>query len=159
MMDFLDVLVFAGMVLLRFGVPLVVLLGVGYLLKRLDRRWEREAWEERRKAQEAETPAEQPSVPVSDKRPVAPVRTPAPGPVIPFIPPQVRETPRPQPGLAMPRVAQRCSDVKGCSETDRAKCPAPQNPQKPCWQARFDAEGHIPEDCVNCDIFQRYPMM
>jgi len=158
MMDILDVLVFAGMILLRFGVPLLIVLGVGYLLKRLDRRWEREAWEEQRKARGAEAPAEQqPGVPVPGKRPAAPVR--APGPVMPFIPPQVRETPRPQPGLVAPHVAQRCWDVKGCSEADRAKCPAPQNPQKPCWQARFDAEGHIPEDCVNCDIFQRYPLM
>jgi hypothetical protein len=49
--------------------------------------------------------------------------------------------------------------VKGCNDTSKAQCAAPQHPDKPCWQARFDAEGAIPEDCVGCDIFQRYPMM
>ena len=43
MIDFIDIAVFAGMVFLRVGVPLLILVGVGYLLKRLDRRWEAEA--------------------------------------------------------------------------------------------------------------------
>jgi hypothetical protein len=161
MIDFTDMLVFAGMVFLRFGVPLLIVIGIGYLLKRLDRRWEAEAWAEQRKATgaEAEVPAEQPSIPAPTQRPTVPARTPAPAPVLPFIPPPVRETPRPQPGMTATRAAQPCYDVKGCSDTSKAQCAAPQHPEKPCWQARFDAEGAIPEDCVGCDIFQRYPMM
>jgi hypothetical protein len=161
MLDFLDLLVLAGMVLLRFGVPLLIVVGVGYFLKRLDRRWEREAWEEQMKAKAANAPAEQPSVPAPapTRRPVAPVRMPAPGSVIPFIPPQVRDTPRPQPGVMAAQVAQPCWTAKGCSEAKKAECAAPQHPEKSCWQARFDAEGQIPEDCVNCDTFQRYPLM
>jgi hypothetical protein len=159
MINFTDMLVFAGMLFLRFGVPLLIVIGIGYLLKRLDRRWEAEAWAEQAKAQAAEVPAEQPSVPAPCPRPAVPARTPVPAPVLPFIPPPVRETPRPQPGMTMARAAQPCYDAKGCSDTSKAQCAAPQHPEKPCWQARFDAEGAIPEDCVGCDIFQRYPMM
>jgi hypothetical protein len=157
MINFTDMLVFTGMLFLRFGVPLLIVIGIGYLLKRLDRRWEAEAWAEQRKTQAAEVPAEQPSVPAP--RPAVPARTPVPAPVLPFIPPPVRETPRPQPGMTMARATQPCYDVKGCSDASKAQCAAPQHPEKPCWQARFDAEGAIPEDCVGCDIFQRYPMM
>ena len=157
MINFTDMLVFTGMLFLRFGVPLLVVIGIGYLLKRLDRRWEAEAWAEQAKAKAAEVPAEQPAVPAP--RPAVPARTPVPAPVLPFIPPPVRETPRPQPGMTMARTAQPCYDAKGCSDASKAQCAAPQHPEKPCWQARFDAEGAIPEDCVGCDIFQRYPMM
>ena len=153
MINFTDMLVFAGMLFLRFGVPLLIVIGIGYLLKRLDRRWEAEAWAEQQKAKEAGVPAEQPSVPAPAPRPSVPARTPAPAPVLPFIPPPVRETPRPQPGMTVSKASQRGSDAS------KAKCAAPQHPEKPCWQARFDAEGAIPEDCVGCDIFQRYPMM
>lgn len=159
MMNFLDLLVVAGMFLLRFGVPLLIVIGVGYLLKRLDRRWEREAWAEQEKAKAAEAPAERPSVPAPAKRPAAPVRKPATGPALPFIPPQVRDTPRPQPGLMAVKAAQPCWQTKGCDEAKKAQCAAPGHPEKPCWQARFDAEGQIPEDCVNCDTFQRFPLM
>ena len=61
MINFTDMLVFAGMFFLRFGVPLLIVIGIGYLLKRLDRRWEAEAWAEQAKAQAAEVPAEQPA--------------------------------------------------------------------------------------------------
>jgi hypothetical protein len=158
-MDFLDLLVLAGMTLLRFGVPLLIVIGIGYLFKRLDRRWEREAWEEQQKAKDAEAPVEQPSVPAPVKRPAVPVRKPVPGPALPFIPPLVRDTPRPQPGLTVAQVAQPCWNMKGCGEAKKAECAAPQHPEKPCWQARFDAEGQIPEECVNCDTFQRFPLM
>ena len=43
MMDFIDLLGVIGMFLLRVGVPLAITVGVVYLLKRLDRRWEAEA--------------------------------------------------------------------------------------------------------------------
>ena len=49
MINFTDMLVFAGMLFLRFGVPLLIVIGIGYLLKRLDRRWEAEAWPSRRR--------------------------------------------------------------------------------------------------------------
>ena len=156
MINFTDMLVFTGMLFLRFGVPLLVVIGIGYLLKRLDRRWEAEAWAEQAKAKAAEVPAEQPSVPAP--RPAVPARTPVPAPVLPFIPPPVRETPRPQPGMTMAGLRNHATTQR-CSDASKAKCAAPQHPEKPCWQARFDAEGAIPEECVGCDIFQHYPMM
>jgi len=41
-----DALVIAGMFILRLGVPLAITLAVGYLLLRLDRKWQAEAWAE-----------------------------------------------------------------------------------------------------------------
>ncbi len=42
-----QVLIVIGMFILRLGVPLAVTLGIGYLLRRLDARWEAEAIAER----------------------------------------------------------------------------------------------------------------
>jgi hypothetical protein len=154
----LDLLVVVGMAFLRIGVPLLVIAGLGYLLKRLDAKWEAEARAYTAK-QAVEAPAIQPTAPKPAVRPVAPVRAPQPGPALPFvIPPAAAKEQRIQPGM-MAQSAQHCWDVKGCSEASKAQCAAFKQPDKPCWQARFDAEGHIPEDCVNCDIFQRYPAM
>ncbi len=41
-----DAVVIAGMFILRLGVPLAITLAVGYLLRRLDRKWQAEAWAE-----------------------------------------------------------------------------------------------------------------
>jgi hypothetical protein len=41
-----DVLVIAGMFILRLGVPLAITLAVGYALLRLDAKWQAEAWAE-----------------------------------------------------------------------------------------------------------------
>ena len=41
-----DALVVAGMFILRLGVPLAITLAVGYLLLRLDAKWQAEAWAE-----------------------------------------------------------------------------------------------------------------
>lgn len=162
MPNFIDFLIFLGMVFLRFGVPLLIVLGIGYLLKRLDRRWEAEAREYAAR-QAAQQPQVQPKAPRPVERPAVPVRTPAEMPQMPFIvPPPVAirdsQLPLPQPGLvATP--PQACWDAQKCPADKKAQCAAPQHPEQPCWQARFDAEGHVPEECVNCDIFQRYPMM
>lgn len=157
MPNFIDFLMVLGMIALRFGGPLLVIVGIGYLLKRLDRRWEAEAREYAAK-QAAEQPAVQPETP----RPTVPARKPIPAPApLPFIiPPAVQKDQRVQlqPGMTV-AASQACWDVKGCGDTKKATCAAPQHPEQPCWQARFDAEGHVPEECVSCDIFQRYPVM
>jgi hypothetical protein len=146
MIEFFDILVIAGMFVLRIGVPLALVLGIGYLLKRLDRRWAEQAWTEQAKAQPAARAAAA----------ALPGRTGAdiPGPQLPFEP----SLGRLQPGLAA-APARACWDVKGCNEARWADCPAYQHPDVPCWQARFGTEGHIPETCVGCEIFQRYPFM
>ncbi len=57
MLDLTDIAVFTGLLLLRVGVPALIVLGIGYFLKRLDRRWEAEA-----RAYQAKVAAEQPAV-------------------------------------------------------------------------------------------------
>ncbi len=148
MPTFLDFLVVIGMVTLRVGAPALVLVAFILGLKRLDRRWEAEARDYAAKHPEAR-PAVQPTAP----RPTAPVRMPAPTPepALPFIiPPAVKEQ-RVQPGVAMG------GQQPLRSETKKALCSTPQDGEQPCWQIRFDAEGQIPEECVACDVFQRYP--
>jgi hypothetical protein len=170
MIDFTDIAVFAGMVLLRVGVPLLIVLGAGYLLKRLDRRWEAEAREYQAKMA-AEQPAKQPEMPAP--QPAAPARKPGKQPTtpqpLPFIPPPTpSKEQRPalyaQAGVAVSKAGlsasgKHCWEEHGCSESKMSSCAAPSHPDQPCWQARFNAEGHIPEECVSCDIFQRYPSM
>ncbi len=164
MISFIDLLVVIGMFLVRFGAPLVIVLALGYFLKRLDARWEAEA-RAQREAEAAERPAQRPSVPKPAERPATPKRAPVPAPMPqqPFIiPPAMARGgagQAAQPGLMAQQPAAYCWDVKQCSAEQRANCAAPQQPGMPCWQARFDAEGKIPDDCVNCDIFQRYPLM
>ena len=157
MMSFIDVLGVIGMFLLRVGVPLAITVGVVYLLKRLDRRWEMEARAEQRAGKAAEQPAERPVISPPVVRPATPKQ--APSPELPFIPPPAAPDRRIQPGLVATPVGQPCWNVKGCSPDKLEKCASPRHPEMPCWQARFDAEGQIPEECVGCDIFQRYPVM
>lgn len=169
MIDFVDIAVVAGMMFLRIGVPLLIILAIGYGLKRLDRRWEAEARRDAAKRAgeqpQPEIPAPQPSAPAPVGRPGKQPVTPQP---LPFIPPPVRNEERPslyaQVGLSSAKSglsasAKHCWDEKGCSESQMQACPASAHPDQACWQARFNAEGHIPEECVSCDIFQRYPTM
>ena len=62
MPDFVDFLVFLGLVMVRFGVPLLVVVGGAFLLKRLDRRREAEAHEYAAK-QAAAQPEVEPELP------------------------------------------------------------------------------------------------
>lgn len=154
MLTFMDLLAVIGFFALRIGVPLLATAGLVYLLKRLDRRWEAEA----RAMQPRVQPTAQPGV---APRRGATVRVPtSPQPALPWAPPPpMGRVPAPQPGLMAAPAPQPCWATKGCSDAKRANCAAPQHPELPCWQARFDAEGAIPEDCIQCDAFQRYPMM
>jgi hypothetical protein len=164
MIDFVDMAVVAGMMFLRIGVPLLIVLAIGYGLKRLDRRWEAEA-----RAREAKMASEQPGIrpQVPAPQPTVPARRPGKQPVtpqpLPFVPPAAlnKESQRPvmyaQAGMSA--AGKHCWDEKGCSDNKKQTCAAATHPEQPCWQARFNAEGHIPEECVHCDIFQRYPSM
>ena len=148
MMNFIDLMGVIGMFLLRVGVPVAITAGMVYLFKRLDKRWEMEARAERKAGKVAEQPA---------RAPVAPGK-PAPAPELPFIPPPAAPDRRIQPGVSAAQVVQPGLTAKS-SRSAKAMCDAPQNTGQPCWQARLDAEGQIPEECVGCDIFQRYPVM
>jgi hypothetical protein len=148
MMNFIDLMAVIGMFLLRVGVPLGITVGMVFLLKRLDRRWEMEARAERKAGKAAVQPA---------KAPVAPGK-PVPSPELPFVPPPATPDRRIQPGVSAGPAIQPGLSAKS-SRTEKAMCSAPQNADRPCWQVRFDAEGQIPEECVGCDVFQRYPIM
>jgi hypothetical protein len=148
MMNFIDLMAVIGMFLLRVGVPAAITVGVVFLLKRLDRRWEIEARAERKAGKVAGQPA---GVPVAPSKPL-------PSPELPFIPPPAVPDRRIQPGVSASQAVQPGLSTKS-TRAEKALCDAPQNANKPCWQVRFDAEGQIPEECVGCDIFQRYPVM
>lgn len=134
MIDFTDVLVVMGMFALRVGVPAAIIALAVYWLKRLDQRWEAEARAERALTKRAE--------------PVRPATRPQ---------PQTRPAAEAQPGLAV-ATGEPCWDVNACPEGMKANCPAYKNPEQACWQARLQAEGKIPENCVTCEVFQRYPV-
>lgn len=112
-----------GLFALRCLVPLALTVAAGYLLARLDKRWqaaaraEREAWTE---VEESERP----------------VHLPQPG------------APR-----ILPLIAAPCWVQKGCDPATRSKCPAYLKPNGPCWSARLKAEGELPTSCVTCTLF------
>ena len=76
MFDLTDIAVFIGMLLLRVGVPALIIVAVGYGLKRLDRRWEAEARQYQAKVA-SEQPAVQPEVPAPQPAVPAPAASPA----------------------------------------------------------------------------------
>jgi hypothetical protein len=161
MINFTDFLMLAGMFLLRFGVPALVVVGLGLLLKRLDARWEAEANEYAAK-QAAERPAIQPEAPKPAERPATPARKPVETPQLPFIipPAPIRDQRQQiaQPGMQAP-VADAGRGVSRASAGSKVQCSAPQNAGQPCWQVRLNSEGKIPDECVTCEVFQRYPTM
>ncbi len=150
MINFADIVVVIGLFMLRIGVPLAMMVGLVYLLKRLDRRWEAEARAELAAQQAAAKAAQQPAG-LAAKSQVAAART------------VTSETPASKlpvsAGLVVPSAGmQACWDIKNCAETKYKECPAYLQPDQPCWQARLKAEGKIPETCPTCEIFQQYPM-
>jgi len=56
-----------GMFILRLGIPLILTLSVGYLLRRLDRNWEAEATARRRALDAAMLAAHLPQIPTIDQ--------------------------------------------------------------------------------------------
>jgi hypothetical protein len=137
MVGFTDVFVVIGMFALRFGVPLAITGGLVYLLKRLDRRWAEEAW-----AGVEEQVAEQPVASVRPQRSLEMDR--------PFVPQPMAAQGKDVVGPQMPSM-QPCWEMNECSEAARSKCPAFLHPDQPCWKARFEAEGHMPEGCSDCE--------
>jgi hypothetical protein len=46
-----------------------------------------------------------------------------------------------------------CWVTNSCSETKLLNCPACQQPEIPCWLARFRTEGRLPAKCYGCRYF------
>lgn len=116
---------------MRLGVPIFITLGLGYLLKRLDARWQAEAREARKAATPAVAAVNRPATaakPVGQR----------------FI----------QPLYALNAVAAPppCWTAKGCTDAMRTTCAASHQPNVPCWQARTTAEGRLPSECKGCEL-------
>lgn len=127
-----NVLLVILLFIMRLGIPVLVTVAIAYGLRRLDAKWQAEA----------EAKAQTKSV-----VPQAPQPKPArigngAGVTIPLR--------QPVAGAA----GQPCWSLKGCSESMRANCAAFHQPNVPCWSARMNAEGRLPEGCKDCKVYQ-----
>lgn len=61
-----------------------------------------------------------------------------------------------EPPIEMFRILEQpCWVFKDCPQNVRWQCPAFQQPQLRCWEARRAAEGQIPAACFQCELFSR----
>lgn len=58
---------------------------------------------------------------------------------------------------ALKTAEQPCWEQKGCTEAQRAQCPACKAWDIPCWVARLRATGRLPAECHNCAFFSLSP--
>jgi hypothetical protein len=126
-----EVLYIIGLFVLRLGVPALIILTIAYFLRRLDARWEQEARLEQEAGRVTRKVVEQKDV-------------------FPTLP----HSPLPQPLLAaFDSYGKPCWEIKDCDPIAVEQCPAHQNPNMSCWQARREAEGKIPLECYHCELF------
>lgn len=59
----------------------------------------------------------------------------------------------PQVEVALRPVEQPCWVLKNCPEEMYTHCAAYQNTGTPCWLARSQADGMLPNACVTCTLF------
>lgn len=128
-----NVLLILALFFLRLGVPILVTIAIGYGLSRLDAKWRREAENEAR-AQPGRQKDEARSQPTGQ---LMAIRLPEAVPA----------------GMFAMAGGLPCWDVKGCSETMKAKCTAFRQPTVPCWHARTQAEGRLPATCKGCHLY------
>ena len=55
--------------------------------------------------------------------------------------------------LKLPTIDIPCWVFNNCEEKQRENCVAYQQPDKPCFTARMQAEGNLPEKCADCEIY------
>ncbi|HEX9114594.1 MAG TPA: hypothetical protein VGA61_00880 [Anaerolineae bacterium] len=154
MITLTDTLIIVGLFVLRLGVPAAVIAGLVYLLKRLDRQWEQEAQAQRGAVREIDRVAEQASQMAAAgqtiRQPAVAARA---GQPAVFEPIRLQT-----PGIVARGGSEPCWNAKNCPEKESQACAARQHPEQACWQARFQAEGKIPDQCPTCEIFQRSPL-
>lgn len=51
-----------------------------------------------------------------------------------------------------------CWEINNCPAENRSRCTAYANPDKPCWQVFRQADGHLQERCLLCQVFRRSPV-
>jgi len=126
-----EVLYIIGLFVLRLGVPALIILAISYFLRRLDDRWEAEARSEQEAGGATRQVAGQERNAVS--LPHSPLSEPLP--------------------TAFDSVGKPCWQIQDCDSIAVEGCPAHQDPNLLCWQARREAEGKIPLECYHCERF------
>ncbi len=126
-----EILYIVGLFVLRLGIPLAIILVIAYFLRRLDTKWEDEARSEQEAGRVTREVEEKEAVSV----PLAHMPSPAPIPA------------------ALDSYGKPCWEIKDCDPIAVEQCPAHQNPNIPCWQARREEEGKIPLECYHCELF------
>jgi uncharacterized membrane protein YraQ (UPF0718 family) len=58
---------------------------------------------------------------------------------------------------ALERPEQPCWEIKGCTEAQKARCPACKAWDIPCWVAQLRATGRLPAGCPDCALFSLSP--
>ncbi|MCA9896593.1 MAG: hypothetical protein H6654_03305 [Ardenticatenaceae bacterium] len=53
--------------------------------------------------------------------------------------------------------ADRCWAFKQCDEASREECPGFTQQMAPCWLVRTRTEGHLPDDCLTCPMYNEAP--
>lgn len=52
-------------------------------------------------------------------------------------------------------IRERCWDINKCPQMVKVECPAWKQPNLACWEARTNTEGHLPEKCHNCELYEK----
>ena len=125
-----NVLLIILLFIMRLGIPVLVTVAIAYGLRRLDARWQAEA-EAKAQTKSVVPQAPQPKPARIGNGITIPLRQPVAG-----------------------AAGQPCWSLKGCSELMRANCAAFHQPNVPCWSARMNAEGRLPEGCKDCKVYQ-----
>ncbi|MCA9945682.1 MAG: hypothetical protein KC449_19505 [Anaerolineales bacterium] len=53
--------------------------------------------------------------------------------------------------------ASACWSIIGCDPEERQNCPGFTQQAIPCWLARTQAEGALPDKCLSCPIYEENP--
>jgi len=129
-MESSGVLMIIGLFVLRLGVPLAITIALGYGLSRLDARWKAEGGDAAPPSRLAGRPQH--------------VFKSAAG----FQALTLQQT------FARDQAGRPCWDLKDCSEAVLEAIAACESGDVPCWEARRIAEGELPADCRNCEVYQ-----
>ncbi len=153
-------LVLIGLFILRILVPVALTVGLGYLLLRLDKRWQEEAQKAREEVDE-DLVDEQSNVP--SREPAQPMEVPTGlswGSSLPPRQPAFALQERAEKAVNIPPVLPAlaeapCWMIQNCDPAKRVKCAATQHPEMPCWLARLQDEGVLPASCPQCQLFNQ----
>lgn len=129
MNEFQGTAVIVALFALRCVVPFVLMVALGYGMKRLVRHWENE---------ESGQPQLQPSIPL---------------PMVAAMPKAAR------PAVKSSKSVLPCWVLNNCDEKTRNACPAYASPSLACWVARLRADGQVPAKCDGCELYTGSPSL